>query len=129
MTDISVTAEKTLFEKVGGDAAIEALVERLYAKILSDQMINYLFKNTDMGRQKGMMRQFLHALTGGPVGYNGKQMRDAHSGLGITEDQFLCVAGHVKTSLEELEVAGELQDLIMGAVAGFKDDIVVAEAG
>lgn len=51
-------------------------------------------------------------------------MRRAHDGLGISEDQFSAVAGHLSDSLAAFNVPAALIDEVIGHVAQLKGEIV-----
>tara|TARA_B110000858_G_C17809687_1_gene480419 strand:+ start:8364 stop:8504 length:141 start_codon:yes stop_codon:yes gene_type:complete len=41
----------TLFEEIGGEAAVDAAVNVFYRIVLADERINRFFEDTDMERQ------------------------------------------------------------------------------
>lgn len=90
---------QSLFARVGGEGAISALVEGMYAKIFTDPDLVDFFRKTDKEHQKSQQRAFLTYLTGGPVAWHGKSMEKAHEGRGITQREFDRVAYHVVTTL------------------------------
>lgn len=42
----------TIFEQLGGEAAVGSVVEKFYELMLEDPVVNYYFANTDMAKQK-----------------------------------------------------------------------------
>ena len=98
----------TLYERLGGAAAINAVVEGMYAKIFSDEELSGFFKKTDKSHQKEMQAKFLTFALGGPSNYNGKNMKDAHKGRGIHNKEFDLVCTHVVSTMKELGVSEEL---------------------
>ena len=42
----------TLCEKLGGEGAISAVVDKFYDFMLTDERVNAFFKNTDMAKQR-----------------------------------------------------------------------------
>ena len=98
----------TLYERLGGAAAIIAVVEGMYAKIFSDEELSDFFKKTDKSHQKEMQAKFLTFALGGPSNYNGKNMKDAHKGRGIHNKEFDLVFTHVVYTMKELGVSEEL---------------------
>ncbi len=114
----------SLFEKIGGRDAVNAAVDIFYQKVLADPVINHLFENVDMKRQIAKQKAFLTYAFGGAPNYEGKNMREAHKNLPLEEKHFDAVAGHLKTTLEELNVPAELQDEVMAVVAGTHDDVL-----
>ena len=100
--------EKTLYEKLGGEPAIQAVVTKMYEGIFSDPELTEFFTKTDKENQKVMQKKFLTQLTGGPKIYDGKDMIAAHKGRGIKDKEFNLVAGHVVTAMNQLNVPKEL---------------------
>ena len=114
----------TLFERLGGKPAVNAAVDIFYTKVIADASINHLFSGVDMPRQIAKQKAFLTYAFGGAESYSGKSMREAHKHLNLTEDHFNAVAGHLKSTLEELDVPQELQDEVMQVVGSTHDDVL-----
>ena len=117
----------TLYEKLGGSAAVETAVDIFYRKVLSDDSINHFFDNTDMDRQRTKQKGFLTMAFGGPNEYTGKDLRTGHAALvekGLNDAHFDAVAEHLQSTLEELGVARELIAEVMTIVEGTRDDVL-----
>ena len=56
--------------------------------------------------------------------YSGKNMRDAHKNLNLKEEHFTAVAGHLKSTLEDLNVPEDLQNEVMAIAASTHDDVL-----
>jgi hemoglobin len=107
----------SLYERIGGEAAVNAAVEIFYRKVLSDHRINRFFGNADMDKQIAKQKAFFTMAFGGPNSYTGKDMRNAHAHLvkmGLNEDHFNVVMELLGATLTELNVP---QDLIAEAAA------------
>ena len=113
-----------LFEKIGGMDAVNAAVDIFYTKVLADDSINGFFKNTDMATQAGKQKAFLAYAFGAPMAYTGKSMREAHTGMNLTEDHFNAVAGHLVATLQELNVTQDLIDEVVSVCLTTKDDVI-----
>ena len=64
---------------------------------------------------------------GGPSEYQGKDLRSAHAPLverGLNDGHFGAVAGHLKATLDELDVPAELTDAVMGIAGSTHDDVL-----
>jgi hemoglobin len=119
------TFEKpSLYEQLGGMANIEAVVGNFYDRILADESLRPSFANIDMDQLRRHQTRFLSFALGGPNQYTGRNMRQAHEGLGITEKQFNAVAGHLTESLATFDVPAGLIDEVIGHVATLKDEVV-----
>ena len=113
---------KPLYERLGGAAAINAVVEGMYVKIFSDPDLTDFFRKTDKDRQKAMQVKFLTMATGGPSEYSGKSMAEAHKGRGIQSKDFDSVCGHVVSTMKELGVSEALINETAGLLLPLRAD-------
>jgi len=56
----------SLYDKIGGYEAIEAVVEDFYVRVLGNDQLAGFFAGTDMNRLKGKQAEFFAAALGGP---------------------------------------------------------------
>ncbi len=117
--------ESSLYQRLGGKAAIDASVEAFYVKVLADKRVNHFFEDINMNKQRRKQKEFLSAAFGGPIPWIGKDMRKAHANLpGLNETHFNAIAGHLKSTLEDLKVKKELIDEVMTIAGSVKDDVL-----
>ena len=118
--------EKTasLYERIGGQPAIDAAVEIFYKKVLADKRVNHFFEDINMNKQRGKQKAFLAAALGGPVPWKGKDMRKAHASLDLKESDFSTIAEHLQATLEELKVDAKLIGEVMTVVATTKNAVL-----
>lgn len=114
----------SLYEKIGGEAAVNAAVDIFYRKVLMDDRISEFFDTVDMEGQAAKQKAFLTMAFGGPNSYTGKDMREAHKHMNLTEDHFNAVAENLVATLTELEVPQESIDEIVGICLSVKDDVL-----
>lgn len=110
MSDSQETGQ-TLYERIGGEAAVNAAVDIFYRKVLADYRINRFFDNTDMDKQIAKQKAFFTMAFGGPNNYTGQDMRNAHARLvkmGLNDSHFDAVMEHLGATLTELNVPQEL---------------------
>lgn len=103
--------EKSLFEQIGGDAAVNAAVDIFYRKVLADKRISKFFETVDMDRQAAKQKAFLTMAFGGPHHYTGKDMRAGHAHLvknGLNDSHFDAVMENLGATLQELKVPAAL---------------------
>lgn len=96
-----------LYERLGGEAAVNAAVDIFYRKMLADPRVNYFFDTTDMDKQIAKQKAFLTMAFGGPNNYTGKNMRDGHAHLvakGLNDSHVDVVIEHLGNTLKELGV-------------------------
>jgi len=109
----SSTPEKpaSLFEKIGGEDAVNAAVDIFYRKVLSDDRISQFFEGVDMEKQAAKQKAFLTMAFGGPNNYTGEDMRKGHAHLvakGLNDSHFDAVMENLGATLTELSVPGDL---------------------
>ncbi len=101
---------QSLYQKLGGDAAVDAAVDIFYRKVLSDDRINAFFDDVDMERQAAKQKAFLTMAFGGPNRYTGQDLRKGHARLvakGLNNTHFDAVVEDLAATLRELNVAEE----------------------
>ena len=102
---------QTLFQKIGGVAAVDAAVNIFYRKVLMDDRISDFFDDVDMDKQAAKQKSFLTMAFGGPNNYSGADMRHGHAHLvkrGLNDIHFDAVVENLAATLKELNVAPTL---------------------
>lgn len=120
-------AEQTLYEKLGGKKAIDAVVEDLTKRMMHDKQFGKFCKNISKDKVKAnrqLVSAFICKAIGGPCEYKGKDMNTAHKNLGITESDWNRFVELAKESLNKFKVPKDVQNEFLTAVAGLKDQIV-----
>ncbi|MCK5354862.1 MAG: group 1 truncated hemoglobin [Methyloprofundus sp.] len=111
MSETDAKTEATLYERIGGEAAVNAAVELFYRKVLSDYRINRFFDSTDMEAQIAKQKAFFTMAFGGPNNYTGGDMRTVHARfvkMGLDDSHFDAVMEHLGATLVELGVPADL---------------------
>lgn len=101
----------SLYERIGGLAAVNASVELFYKKVLSDKRVSSFFNSVDMDKQIAKQKQFLNFAFGGAPNYSGKKLSDAHRHLvlnGLDDSHVDVIIELLAESLTELNVENDL---------------------
>jgi hemoglobin len=114
----------TIYDTIGGRAAVGTLVNELYRRALDDPNLNGYFANTDMTLLHRHQRAFIAAALGRPGTYHGRAMGEAHAGLNITDDAFDRVATHLVSILRENGVDEEAVGHIADSLGPLRAQIV-----
>ena len=89
----------SLYDEIGGDAAIAAVVDDYWHRVNSDELLSPWFSMID-GRQLALhLRAYLTVALDGPEKYEGRSMRRAHAGLSVTGTAFDLAVMHFNESL------------------------------
>lgn len=114
----------SLYDELGGAAAIDAAVDIFYRKVLADDRVSEFFDTVDMEGQHAKQKAFLTVALGGPNNYTGKDMREAHKHMNLSEGHFNAVAEDLIATLEELDVPQARIDEVIAVVATTKNDVL-----
>lgn len=97
----------SLYDRLGGEAAVNAAVEVFYHKVLADPRIRHFFDGVNMEHQIKKQKAFLTFAFGGSSHYTGKGLRNGHKHLvegGLDDTHVDAVIGHLCATLKELGV-------------------------
>lgn len=122
-----MTETTTLYEQLGGEAAVNAAVDIFYRKVLSDHRINRFFDDVDMAKQAAKQKAFLTMAFGGPHNYIGEDMRKGHAHLvklGLDDSHFDAVIENLGATLVELNVPQELIAQVAAIGESTRNDVL-----
>jgi hemoglobin len=118
----------SLFDRLGGKAAITAVVVDFRTRVAKDARINAKFARTDIPRLDAMLIDQVCEATGGPFRYTGRNMRDAHLGMKVTTGEFNALVEDLVATLNTFKVPKKEQDELLGILGPLKQDIVEVES-
>lgn len=117
----------SLYERLGGEAAVEAAVVLFYEKVMADPTLAHYFDGLDMDAQIEKQIAFMTMAFGGPSRYTGRDLRTAHARLvkqGMGDAAFDSVATHLGSTLADMGVSRELASEVLGIVGGTRKDVL-----
>lgn len=117
----------TLYERLGGQDAVNTAVDIFYRKMLSDDRVNNFFDTTDMETQIAKQKGFLTMAFGGPNNYTGKNMRDGHKKLiekGLNDSHVDIVIEHLGNTLKELGISDQDISEVAAIANSARDDVL-----
>ena len=140
----TMMAEKpTLYERLGGKEEIHKLVDDFVGRLAKDPSFEARFTNSPRLKryldakmppptaralalaplQAHLAEQICEAA-GGPCGYVGKSMNEAHAGMGITSAEFDATVKHFVASLDKFKVPEDAKTELLAILGSLKKDIV-----
>lgn len=117
-------AKASLYDRLGGQSAIVAVVDDFVGNVAADARINGQFARTDIPRLKRLLVEQICAGTGGPCTYTGRDMKAAHAYLGVTGADFNALVEDLVKTLDKFKVPEKEKTELLGALGGMKGDIV-----
>ena len=97
----SLVPHKPLWDRLGGEKAVRTIVHDAVAAAAADPKVDftrggkYKLDNDGMDRLERRIVEWVSQETGGPLKYTGKDMKTAHAGMMITNEQFFAFSKHV----------------------------------
>ena len=117
-------AKQELYERLGGQRAVVAVVDDFVANIAADQRINMRFSDTDIPRLKALLVEFVCLATGGPCHYTGRDMQSSHAGMDLVDDEFTALVGDLVKTLAKFKVPEKEKNELLGALGPLQPQIV-----
>ena len=142
---VQAEGKVALFDRLGGEKGIVAIVNDFTPRALQDPRVNWAREDVKQGgfslhsgksvtwnatpenvtRLKKHMVQFIALATGGPAHYEGKEMKSAHANLHIANAEFDAAVGDLKASLDKLKIANKEQKELLAIIESTRPEIVV----
>jgi hemoglobin len=117
----------SLYESLGGQTAVNTVVETFYRKVLTDDRVSSFFDDIDMESQVLKQKAFLTMAFGGPTHYTGKDMREGHRHLverGLNDTHVDVVIELLRKSLAEHGVAAEHINAVANIANSVRDHVL-----
>jgi hemoglobin len=130
---MNATSGSTLWDRLGGEPAVTAVVDEFVNTAATDPKVNFVRKGTpreweaspaNVKRLKRRLVEFISANTGGPLKYQGRDMVSSHTGMNITNSEFDALAGHLVRALDKFKVEQQEKDELVKIVASTRPQIV-----
>lgn len=137
-------AVKSLYERLGGEEGVTRIVDDFVDRVIADPRVNWERKNVKRGgislrrgqsvewkpnpesikQMKKHIVQFISVSTSGPAKYEGKGMKEVHTGMHITNSEFEAAVGDLKATLDRLKVADKEQQELVAVIETTRTQVV-----
>jgi hemoglobin len=117
-------ADQTLYQRLGGQSAITAVVDDFVGNVAADTRINQRFAKTNIPHLKKMLVEQICAGTGGPCTYTGLDMKTAHRDMNITDAEFNALVEDLVKTLDKFKVPAKEKGELLGVLGPMKPAIV-----
>ena len=135
--------KKTLYDRLGGETGIAALVDDAITRIVADPQVNLERKGVKQGgmsihrgtsmewvasgppldKFKKYVRQFLSLKTGGPTVYEGKDLKEASANMHFTNTEIDAAIGDLKQTMDKLQLPNQEQKELIAIVESTRTQI------
>lgn len=117
----------SLYSRLGGYDAIATVAEAFLPRVKSDDKLRRFWDHRgDDGveREKQLLIDFLANAAGGPVYYTGRNMKSAHKGMRVDDEDWRRLVGHLAATLESFNVPEQEKGEVLAFVESTRGDIV-----
>jgi hemoglobin len=120
----------TLWDRLGGEPNVRKVVDDFVALAATDPKVDftrggkYKLDQKAVDHLKQTLVELISSLSGGPLKYTGRGMKEAHAGMGITDAQFDAIAADLQKALEKNGAKPADIAAVMSVVGSTRKDIV-----
>lgn len=114
----------TLYERLGGKPAIEAVVDDFLGNVAANPEINFFFANSNIGKLREHLVAQVCEASGGPCKYTGRDMPTTHKGMAISDRQFNAMGADMQKTLVKFKVPDREQKEVLTLLGSMQKDIV-----
>lgn len=122
-------AAVSLYERIGGAAAVAGMVGRFYSRVMADPDLRPYFDHAALDKLERMQVEFFSAALDGPVRYTGRPVLHAHHGRGITRRHFQAFVEHLFAALADYPLSEQDRYDIISRINTYADDVIGGGTG
>lgn len=115
--------DNSLYLQLGEREGIANVVEDMLYLIVDDERINHQFKGINVAQFHRNLTDQLCEISGGPCQYSGRDIREAHAAMGITNTQFNALAENLILAMEANQIPTAAQNRLIKQLLPMYSDI------
>jgi hemoglobin len=119
--------DQTLYQRLGGYDAICAATDDLLGRLQGDSRLKDFWKGASAdNRRKArqLIVEYMVEAAGGPAYYVGRDMKRAHEGMRIDDEDWAVFMRHAAATLDNFGVAQRERDEVLGFFQSLRKDVV-----
>jgi hemoglobin len=114
----------SLYQRLGGAERIATLVDELVDRHAANPVVGVRFAGKDLPKLKRLATQFFCMGSGGPAAYEGRDMRAAHAGMNISEQELVAVIDDVVAAMQNQGFGVPEVNEVVGILYSLKGDVL-----
>jgi len=120
----SFAADRSLYERLGGQGAIQAVVTKFIGNVGADKRINGYFAHADLKKLNKLLVEQVCEASGGPCTYSGRDMKTTHKGMKVTTAAFNALVEDLVSALDTFNVPEKEKGELLAILGPMNKDIV-----
>ncbi len=120
----TTTKSPRLYDELGGETGITAIVEGLLFKLADDPRIADHFAEVDIVNLRDRLVEQFCVEAEGPCEYSGRSMRESHQDRAISEAEFNALVEDLIDVMEQQAVPVDAQNRLLRRLAPMRSDII-----
>lgn len=116
--------QKNLYAELGGQVAVDRLVNKFVRRLHHDARLKELFVESDKQELQQNIADFICEICGGGCEYQGASMEDIHAGLDITESEFDYFVTLFILTMKSEDIPFQAQNRLLAKLAAMRDDVI-----
>ena len=113
-----------LYERLGGEARIAAVIDDAVDRHAVNPLIAPRFRGKDLPQLKKLATQFFCMGAGGPHRYEGRDMRAAHAGMNISEQELIGAIDDIVAAMQAQGVGAAEVNEVVGILYSLKGEVM-----
>ena len=122
--EVKTTDNRSLYDRLGGKEALTAVIDDFLTRVANDNRINAFFAQANRARLEQLLVEQICQASGGPCTYAGKDMRTAHQGMGISNDDFNALLQDLVASLDTFKIGEREKGELLALLRPMQSEIV-----
>jgi hemoglobin len=113
-----------LYQAVGEQAGIRALMDDFVGRLKADPRLAEAFKEANAGNLAQQLSDQVCQLAGGPCVYKGPTMKEAHANMDVTRTDFNALVEVLQLSMDARGIPFTRQNQLLALLAPMHRDVV-----
>lgn len=118
------TTDDTLYQQLGGQAALVTLMDDFMIRLLADKRMGPFFKDVDHKHVKAQLVAQFCEVSGGPCKLKGPDMKKAHSGFDVSKADFNALVEVLQESMDAQGIGFGTQNKLLARLAPMHREII-----
>ncbi|GAB1264955.1 hypothetical protein NBRC116493_21450 [Aurantivibrio infirmus] len=121
----NASKDDSLFQSLGGEIGLDQLTVTTLQLARAEDRIAFHFQDIEDDEFLSELYMQLCSLSGGPCEYEGRDMIDAHAGLGITKAEFDVFVEIFIEAMNKNAISFSAQNKLLSILAPMRPDIIL----